>query len=417
MLIPIGPWSQHEPVKSFKIMWKYLIITGAGVLFLLSLWVLVTPEDISFKSKEYIEVSFRDLEGWSSDRQALAYISFKKSCSVLLSAPATRKMTPERLGGQAQDWQMSCQQAEKQDSLTDVQARQFFEQQFTALSYATDTEGLFTGYFAPEYKGSETATEEYNYPLYALPEELKILDLGQFSRALTGKSIIGEVKDGEFVPYKDREDIDKGGLDNQKLEMVWLKDATDAFFMHIQGSGVIRYENGDQQLFGYAGKNGRAYHAIGKFLIQSGEISRQDMSMQAIRAWIDDNPLQAKALMWKNPSYVFFRALENTGPVGAMNVELTAGRSLAIDRAYVPLGMPVWLDLKPSGEEAAPLRRLVIAQDTGGAIKGRVRADVYWGIGDEAGQRAGPMKDLGRYYFLLPKDLAKRLLSESGGLP
>lgn len=199
--------------------------------------------------------------------------------------------------------------------------------------------------------------------------------------------------------------------------MVWLKDPVDAFFMHIQGSGVIRYENGDRKLFGYAGKNGRAYHAIGKFLIQSGEIAQEDMSMQAIRAWIADNPLQAKALMWKNPSYVFFRTLEKEAPVGSMNVELTAGRSLAVDREYVPLGMPIWLDLKPSKAEDSPIRRLVIAQDTGGAIRGRVRADVYWGIGDEAGRMAGPMKDQGRYYFLLPNILAKRLRMESGVSP
>ena len=397
---------------------KYFIITGAGILFLLSLWLLalwllVRPGDHS-KSVEFIEVPFQDLAGWSSDRQAQAFVSFKKSCPVFLSAPVTKKVRPEALGGQVGDWRLPCMQAENRDSLTDAEARRFFEQYFTALSYVTDTEGLFTGYFAPEYNGSATATEDYSYPLYAVPEGLKILDLGQFSSALAGKSIVGEVKDGEFVPYKDRENIDKGGLDNQKLEMVWLKDPTDVFFMHIQGSGIIRYENGDRRLFGYAGKNGRAYHAIGKFLIQSGEISRQDMSMQAIRAWIVDNPLQAKALMWKNPSYVFFRAVENSGPVGAMNVELTAGRSLAIDRKYVPLGMPVWLDLKPANDEAQPIRRLVIAQDTGGAIKGRVRADVYWGIGDTAGQRAGTMKDQGRYYFLLPKILAKRLLSEEG---
>ena len=182
--------------------------------------------------------------------------------------------------------------------------------------------------------------------------------------------------------------------------------------MHIQGSGVIRYENGDRKLFGYAGKNGKAYHAIGKFLIESGEIKAEDMSMQAIRAWISDNPLQARALMWKNPSYVFFRPMDTDKPVGAMNVELTAGRSLAVDRAYVPLGLPLWLDLKPSSEQADPIRRLVIAQDTGGAIKGRVRADLYWGIGADAGLMAGPMKDRGRYYFLLPNGLASRLLSD-----
>jgi membrane-bound lytic murein transglycosylase A len=233
---------------------------------------------------------------------------------------------------------------------------------------------------------------------------------------LAGKTIVGEVQGGEFIPYKDRKNIDSGGLDDLNLEVVWLKDPADAFFMHIQGSGVIRYENGDSQLFGYAGKNGRAYHSIGRFLIENGAIDKENMSMQAIRGWIMENPRQAEALMWKNPSYVFFRALDKPAPVGSMNVMLTAGRSLAVDRDYVPLGMPVWLDLKPSLTEADPIRRLVIAQDTGGAIKGRVRADIYWGVGEDAGLVAGSMKERGRYYFLLPKSLALRTLPESGKL-
>ena len=390
---------------------KIFIISGAGILTLLSLWLLMktTPEP-----KEFVTVSYGELENWSLDSQALAFTAFKKSCSVFLAKQPTKKIPPEKLGGTAADWHPPCQEAEKLDSPTDHQSRQFFERQFTLLSYSTDTEGLFTGYFAPEYRGSDKPTNVYNYPLYSLPEDLKVLDLGKFSSSLQGKSIIGQVENGEFIPYKDRENIDTGALNDKALELVWLKNPTDAFFMHIQGSGVIRYENGDRKTFGYAGKNGKAYHSIGKFLIEANEISREDMSMQAIREWIAANPLQANALMWKNPSYVFFRPLDQEAPVGSMNVELTAGRSLAIDREYVPMGMPVWLDLKPSTDEADPIRRLVIAQDTGGAIKGRVRADIYWGIGEDAGLMAGPMKERGRFYFLLPNQLAKRLLSEKG---
>jgi len=396
-------------------MWKSFFIAGAGFLFLLSLWILVTDKDVS-KEAGFIEVSYDDLEGWSSDPQSQALAAFKTSCRVFLSQPAVKIISPERLGGRAGDWHPACELAQALAAPTDSQVKEFFEQNFTVISYARNIEGLFTGYFAPEYHGSDKPSEDYNYPLYALPEDLKTLDLGHFSSDLQGRTIVGEVKDGAFVPYKDREVIDNGALGNRSLELVWLKDPTDAFFMHIQGSGVIRYENGDQKLFGYAGKNGKAYHAIGKFLIQSGEIKKQDMSMQAIRAWINDNPLQAKALMWKNPSYVFFRPMDTARPVGAMGVELTAGRSLAVDRKFVPLGIPVWLDLKPSTEYIDPIRRLVIAQDTGGAIKGRVRGDVYWGIGEDAGLMAGPMKDLGRYYFLLPKDLAERLLGDQAVL-
>ncbi|PHZ84253.1 murein transglycosylase A [Paremcibacter congregatus] len=392
-------------------MWKSLIITGAGALFLMSLSVLITIDRDAEDVPAFVKIPFETLAGWDKDVHGAALTSFQKSCAVLLSMPPDSKIKPEILGGLARDWHESCQAGMEVSSISNKVARRFFEEYFTVVSYRTDTEGLFTGYFAPEYSGSAMPSEEYNYPLYALPEDLQVLDLGDFSKALAGEKIIGEIKDGAFVPYKDRKLIDEGALEDQELELVWLKDPTDAFFLHIQGSGVIRYENGDRRLFGYAGKNGKAYHAIGKFLIESGEISREKMSMQAIRQWMRDNPMQAQALMWKNPSYVFFRPLSENAPVGAMNVPLTPGRSLAVDRNYVPLGMPVWLDLSPTTELADPIRRLVIAQDTGGAIKGRVRADVYWGVGADAGLMAGPMKDKGRYYFLVPKGREPHVLA------
>ncbi|PCI33097.1 MAG: murein transglycosylase [Alphaproteobacteria bacterium] len=397
-------------------MGKIFIISGAGFIFLFSLSFLVNIGPQSARSTDYVAVSYGDLGNWTTDRQALAFGAFKKSCAVFLRQPPTKKIIPTTLGGTVADWQSPCRVAEKLTDLSDDRSRKFFEQQFMLLSYAAETEGLFTGYFVPEYRGSAIRTSDYTYPLYGLPEDLKVLDLGRFRQEFRGKSIIGQVTDGEFVPYRDRQTIDQGALQDQNLELVWLRDPADAFFVHIQGSGVIRYEDGVRRTFGYAGKNGLAYHAIGKFLIESGDITLEDMSMQAIRAWITAHPLQAGALMWKNPSYVFFRPMGQDAPVGTMNVDLTAGRSLAVDRRYVPLGMPVWLDLKPSDSEtsnnpAQPIRRLVIAQDTGGAIKGRVRADVYWGMGTEAGLLAGPMRDRGRYYFLVPNDLARRVLA------
>lgn len=392
-------------------MWKSFIIAGAGVIFLISLWVVIDDGRMSDISPAYTAVSYEAIENWDKDQQSLAFAAFKESCEVLLKRPAKKIVPPQELGGRVEDWHQPCLVAEAMAEPTNTVARQFFEQHFSVVSYAPEEEGLFTGYFAPEYLGSDHPTEEYNVPLYAVPEDLKILDLGKFRKAWKGKTIIGQVQNGEFVPYKDRKIIDQGALEGQELELVWLKDPTDAFFLHIQGSGVVRYENGDRKTFGYAGKNGKAYHAIGKFLIESGDISREDMSMQAIRAWIEENPLQANSLMWKNPSYVFFRPLDDPTPIGAMGVELTAGRSLAVDRQFVPLGLPVWLDLKAATPESDPIRRLVIAQDTGGAIKGRVRGDVYWGIGADAGLMAGSMKDRGRYYFLVPHRVAESLLS------
>ena len=401
-------------------MWKYFIITSAGILFMLLLWVVINPRWPSSGSAEFVRLSYRDLKNWSSDQQGQAFSAFKKSCRVFLAAPARQKILPAGLGGRAGDWQSPCEAAqktaEKNGDLTDIQARRFFEQNFSLLSYSDRPEGLFTGYFAPEYAGSSRRSEKYSYPLYAVPKDLKILDLGKFDPSLQGRTITGEIKNGEFVPYKDRENIDSGALKNKQLELVWLRNPADAFFMHIQGSGVILYANGTRRIFGYAGKNGRAYHSIGKFLIESGEISPQDMSMQSIRKWLQDNPAKARRLMWKNPSYIFFRPLAETAPVGSMNVALTSGRSLAIDPQYVPLGMPLWLDLKPATDHGKPIQRLVIAQDTGAAIKGRMRADIYWGVGDDAARLAGPMKEAGRYYFLVPKGLADRILSRKSDL-
>lgn len=391
-------------------------IIAAIILFLLLAGAMIWRQYLASKP-EYITYSYGELDGWSDDQQAHALTAFKKSCAVFLSLlPETKietKIKPEKLAGRAQNWRPSCQAAAELDQPTDRQARRFFEQHFTPVGYSDEAEGLFTGYFAPEYAGSLRPTAKYTYPLYGLPENLKTLDLGRFSSEFMGKSIIGEVVAGEFVPYKDREQIDKGALRARNLELVWLKDPVDAFFMHIQGSGVIRFENGARQMYGYAGKNGKAYHAIGKFLIQSGDLTSEDMSMQSIRHWIRENPLQAQDLMWKNPSYIFFRPLDGEVPVGSMNVPLTAGRSLAVDRDHVPLGLPVWLDLQPTTATADPIRRLMVAQDTGGAIKGRVRADIYWGIGADAGLMAGDMKDRGRYYFLLPKSLAQKITAES----
>lgn len=390
---------------------KILIITGAGLLFMFWPLLLIYQDFLHKSSAEFVELSFNDLQGWSSDRQGLALLAFNKSCELLLNRPASTVISPRKLGGVAGDWHQPCEKARTVGSDSDLMARKFFEAEFIPLAYGAADPGLFTGYFAPEYAGSRVETEEFRYPLYQIPPDLKRLDLGQFSRELAGKTIIGEVKDGDFIPYKARDIIDQGAFKDQGLELVWLQDPSDAFFMHIQGSGIIHFEDGTRQLFGYAGKNGKEYHSIGKFLIRNGDVAREDMSMQAIRHWITANPEQARPMMWRNPSYVFFRPLSQSAPVGAMTVELTEGRSLAVDLNYVPLGMPLWLDLQPASEEGQPLQRLAIAQDTGGAIKGRVRADIYWGIGDLAGQKAGPMKERGTYYFLVPRALAKKILA------
>jgi membrane-bound lytic murein transglycosylase A len=321
----------------------------------------------------------------------------------------------------AKDWKPACEAATQLENPTSLQAKELFEIHFNALSFREEDEGLFTGYYAPLYQGSKSQSDKFNAPLYSVPSDLQALNLGQFDSRLKGRSVVGEVKNGQFVPYKDRKIIDQGALDNRGLELVWLEKAEETFFLQVQGSGFIELEDGEVMHLGYAQRNGRPYRAIGQFLIESGDVARQDMSLQAILDWMSENPDKSNELMWKNPSYVFFLERNGDKPIGSLGVGLTPGRSLAVDRDHIPLGMPLWLETyqeveidKESVEKRPHLNRLVIAQDTGGAIKGKIRGDVYWGIGDEAEKSAGPMKDRGTYFLFVPKNVAQTLLNESG---
>ncbi len=274
-----------------------------------------------------------------------------------------------------------------------------------------DRDGLFTGYYEPLLQGARAPDAVHRYPLYRRPPDLVSVDLGQFDDEFKGRRIGGRVEDGRLVPFADRAAIDAGALAGRKLELLWVDDPVDRFFLEIQGSGQVRLPDGETVRVGYADQNGRPYRAIGKDLIESGAITREQMSMQAIRAWLDANPKQAPSLMARNPSYVFFTEITElaaeSGPLGAQGVPLSPGRSLAVDRKFLPLGAPMWVDTvapEPQGER--PLQRLLVAQDTGGAIRGPVRGDVFWGAGPEAEHLAGHMKSPGRLFILLPRELS-----------
>ncbi|TNE33326.1 MAG: murein transglycosylase, partial [Alphaproteobacteria bacterium] len=251
------------------------------------------------------------------------------------------------------------------------------------------------------------------------PPELVTVDLGNFRSDLKGRRIAGEVKDGRLVPYPDRTEIEEGALEGRELELVWVDSPIDAFFLHIQGSGVVEMDDGTSVRVGYAAQNGHPYYAIGRSLIKSGEIAAEKMSMQAIRDWMEANPEKAADLMRENPSYVFFRLLDGSGPIGAEGIELTPERSLAVDRKWMPLGVPLWLSTTVTPQDAPAdakpmlFQHLMMAQDTGGAITGPVRGDVFWGHGDRAYHMAGGMKNEGELWILLPNALATRLISDT----
>jgi membrane-bound lytic murein transglycosylase A len=246
-------------------------------------------------------------------------------------------------------------------------------------------------------------TKHYHVPLYARPRDLINVDLGLFRPEWKGQHIAGKVAKTQLVPYDDRTEIEKNSLHGRTHVFLWVDDPIDAFFLAIQGSGRVRLPNGRFVRVGYDGANGRAYVAIGRVLAEMDEIEKP-VTMQKIRAWLATHPGRAQEIMNKNPSYVFFRRITGDGPIGAEGVALTPRRSVAVDPAFVTLGVPLWLDA--SDGNGASVERLMIAQDTGGAIKGPVRGDFFWGAGQDAEAEAGAMQSKGRYYILLPKTVA-----------
>ncbi|KZD12816.1 murein transglycosylase A [Oceanibaculum pacificum] len=347
-----------------------------------------------------------DLPGWTADDQVAALPALLKSCDRLKRQPADRAFGSDGRFGVIGDWLPACEAAASLPNNPQA-VRQFFETWFQPYRAANNgnPDGLFTGYYEAELNGSLTRTSRYSVPLHRRPDDLVMVDLGQFRDELKGQRIAGRVIDGNLKPYEDRAQIVGGALDSKRLEILWVDDPVDAFFLQIQGSGRVQLPDGKVVRVGYAGQNGHPYVAIGRELIAKGELSRENVSMQSIRAWLAANPGRADEIMNSNPSYVFFRELSGEGPVGAQGVALTPLRSLAVDRRFVPLGTPVWLDAEHPDAGAPRLRQLVIAQDVGGAIRGPVRGDLFWGHGDQAADRAGRMKSGGSYYLLLPKAL------------
>ncbi|MFM9970952.1 MAG: murein transglycosylase A [Burkholderiales bacterium] len=271
-----------------------------------------------------------------------------------------------------------------------------------------NTQGLVTGYYEPLLRGSRTRQGAFQIPLYSAPDDLLTIDLSAINPELRNMRLRGRIEGRRVVPYFSRAEIDAGTAPLKGKELVWVDDVIEAFFLQIQGSGRIQFNNGDTLRLGYADQNGHPYISIGRVLIEQGELRSSDASMQGIQAWARANPSRLAELLAQNPSYVFFRELPrsssdpNLGPPGALGVALTPQRSIAVDPRFIPLGAPIYLaTTRPNKDE--PLNRLVFAQDTGGAIRGAVRADYFWGFGAAAGAEAGRMRQQGRLWLLWPK--------------
>lgn len=380
-------------------------------------------KDLTSRPDELVltRADYATLDGWAAVDVRPAFAAFTTSCKKIVARKDGDKFGGAEAYGTVKDWRAACEAALKAKPADEAAARKFFETWFDPAVAANRKEevGLFTGYYEPELNGSRKATGKFKTPLYTRPSDLISVDLGAFRPALKGERIAGRVNGGKLVPYSTRGDIVAKGLKGQSEIIAYVDDATAAFFLQVQGSGRLRFSDGKVVRVAYDGQNGHPYTAIGRVLVDRGEIKRENLSMQAIRDWLEKNPKQANAVMNTNPSYVFFKELPladaTLGADGAQGVPLTPEASLAVDLRFHGLGAPMWIEANAPADAVkdadVAFRRLVVAQDTGGAIRGPVRGDVYWGASARAESIAGRMAHKGKLFVLLPKAAAARLAS------
>lgn len=363
------------------------------------------------KDPVFEPASFEELTGWDKDEHDKALLAFRKSCERILKQPDANYFGAKEWSGTYADWKSACHAGMSVVPLQKEEAKAFFERYFTPVKVSAGEDydqGLFTGYYEASITGTRTKKYDNQVPIHARPDDLIMVNLGLFREEFNGERIAGYVRDGNLMPYQTRDNLIK----REDLPIIaWANDPVDAFFMHIQGSGRIYLEDMDQDIrVGYAGQNGQPYLAIGRVLVHKGYMQREDVTLKSIKDWLNQNPDMADEIMNQNGSYVFFKEQDQEGPIGGENVMLTAERSLAIDSTIYPYGMPIWVDVEhPDRAALSNIRQLMVGQDTGGAIRGIVRGDFFWGYGDRAEDMAGKMKSKGGYWFLLPKDVATRL--------
>jgi peptidoglycan lytic transglycosylase A len=363
---------------------------------------------------QFEPLRWSELRGWSDDDHAVSFDAFRSSCGAIA---ARKKPTRER---RAVEVTLAgvCREALALGPAKGTEAREFFETRFRPFHLARlgETEGFLTGYYEPIVEGSRFPTQEFKVPMYRRPDDMIVPGRHRpgASRILSNRGPVWRRAGKQRVPYYNRAEIENGALDGKGLEICWLKDPIDAFFIQIQGSARVRLGDGAMLRLNYAAHNGQPYTPVGAILIQDGEIERADMSMDRIRQWMQANPDKATELRQKNRSFIFFRVAEladHQEAVGAQGIPLTAGRSIAVDRRLHAYGTPLWIDAElPLRDERSgeAFRRLMIAQDTGSAIVGPARGDLYFGAGDEAGRVAGRIKHPARVVMLVPRgfDLA-----------
>ena len=390
-----------------KLSYIFLLIVLLSISFFI--WKPTRPHKLVFRT-----VSFSQLPGWGSADTKKSLLAFQQSCKAFLKQQPSKSVGSEFVDLQAKDWHPACNAAKLVDAASNIQIKKFFQTWFTPVEFFDQepVDGLFTGYYMPLLQGSLKRTKKYNIPLYGLPSNLVTINLCLFDSKLRPRTLVGRVEGTKILPFYTRAEINQGVIKEFTPVIAWVDSTIDRSFLEIQGSGIIALPDGSQLVVGYVGENGAPYTAIAKVLIDKGVMTRDNASMQHIRRYLEAHPDQIDPVLNQNKSFVFFSALPQKAALGAQGVALTPGYSLAVDRKWVPLGAPVWLNTtrpEQETEQHKPFQRLMIAQDTGGAIKGIVRGDVYWGAGKRATAIAGKMKNPGHYWLLLPKHVLLQL--------
>jgi membrane-bound lytic murein transglycosylase A len=382
--------SEMEKIAVNKSIWLVLA---------LSVWLAACPPPTAVKipvgkpSPDFMVSKWEMLPDWLKQDLSASWPALQQSCHALKFKPV---------------WMPICAAAAKVAEGDTAAQRAFYQTWFTPYQVfnpdGTDT-GLITGYYEPLLLGSRTRSKRFAYPIYGPPDDMLEVDMSELYPQFRGQSVRGRLVGKRVVPYFNRAEINAGQAQAlQGREMFWVENPVELYFLQIQGSGRIELEDGTRVKIGYAEQNGHSYASIGKKLVDMGELKLEEASMQGIKNWAEKNPERLFVLLGHNPSYVFFRELPDTlsAPLGALGVPLTNEYSVAVDQRTIPLGVPVFLSTThPNSTE--PLNRLMFAQDTGGAIKGAVRADFFWGFGEYAAVRAGSMKQSGRMWVLFPR--------------
>ena len=360
---------------------------------------IIELKNLKVPSKKILEYSLLVKTNWEEiedklkqDEASQAWSAWLHGCKKLI---------------EINDWKNSCEAAKNLSSPSNIEVIEYLHKYFNIYKAKNEDgsqEGLITGYYQPVLKGSRTKTKKYKIPLYTTPYDLITVDLSEVYPDLKYKRLRGRIEGDKLIPYFTREEIAKKEYPLQGNELLWVENPVESFFLEIQGSGLIKFEDGSTTQVGYSNQNGHPYRSMGLALIKKGELKRNKVSMQSIKSWAKRNKRKLQRFLNANPSTVFFKELPSglPGPIGSLGVPISSRRSVAVDRKFIPLGAPIFLSTTEPNSDI-PLNKLMMAQDTGGAINGGVRADFYWGQGKIAGSKAGSMKQSGEIWVMLPK--------------